>query len=98
MGHATEADGTGTLFTCEVPMLIQFIYDGQNLALQSHLRSFGPKTLLFYKVKEEWFPPRLPDDDEDSLCSLTLHSTYSGHLKKLRVGILIHSLRGDQHN
>lgn len=88
----------GTLFTCEVPKPIHFIYDEQNPGLQSHLRSLGPKTLLFYQDKEEWFPPMLLHDNEDSFCSLTLHSTYSEHLKKLRVGILIHILRGDPHN
>lgn len=93
----TEADGMGTLFTCEVPKPIHFIYDRQNLAISSYLRSLGPKTLLFCKDKEEWFPSRLLDD-EHSFCSLTLHSTYPEYLKKLRVAILIHNLRGDQHN
>lgn len=94
----TEADGMGTLFTCEVPKPIHFIYDGQNLALHSHLSSLGPKTLLFYKDKEERFPLRLLDNNEDSFYSLMLHSTYSEHLKKLRVEVLIHILRSVQCN
>lgn len=62
----TETDGTGTLFTCEVPKPIHFIYSRQNLALHSHLSSLGPEMLLLYKDKEEWFSPMLPDDEEDS--------------------------------
>lgn len=89
--HA-EADGMGTLFTCDVPKPIHFIYGGQNLSLQSHPRSLGPKTLLFYRDKEKWFPLRLLADNEDSFGSLTTYSTYSEHPEKLRSGILIHIL------
>lgn len=69
----TEGDGTGILFTCEVPKPIHFIYDGQNTALHSHLRSPGPQTFIFYKDKDDWFPLKLLDDDEDSFCAFTLH-------------------------
>ena len=73
----------GTLFTCEIRKPIHFIYDVQNLALHSHLGSLKPKTLLFYKDKDKWLPPRLLDDNEDSFCSLTIHSTSSEHHIKI---------------